>query len=149
MNPDGTLADQQLVHAQSLFMPRVAVADIDGDGVLDAALSEPSVSLLFGTQPGAPVFTPGGSFAASGEPGDVAIADLDGNGVPEILLLTTESFYLLSLDSGTLSVVQSQAVAAPYYPGSLAVGDIDGDGDLDVVLTSGAGDAEVLLNTAW
>jgi hypothetical protein len=131
--------------------PAPALADLDGDGVLEVLYSDFSGRLhafwLDGSEHGLwplSVYAPGeGFFRFASEP---AAADLDGDGAAEVVVATwTEKG---SGAAGTLLVVDGDGTVlrtvsipvgpgAPTWGGALAaptLGDIDGDADLEVVL---------------
>jgi hypothetical protein len=137
--------------------PAPAVADLDGDGVLEILYSDFSGRVhafwLDGSEHGqwpVSVHDLGAGFLRfASEP---AAADLDHDGAAEILVATwtekgSDADGTLLVIDGDGTVLQSVAIplgpGSPSWGGALAapsLGDIDGDADLEVVLqTSRAG----------
>lgn len=117
----------------------VALADIDGDGWLDLAVSnysDDTVSVLRNTGNGS--FAARINFGVGAGPHTVAVADLDGDGKPELVVA--------NYDAATVSVLRNLSTAGSLTPQSMAakvdfagggnyvtMGDLDGDGRLDIV----------------
>lgn len=120
---------------------RVAVADIDGDGVAEVLAGTFDELQVFHQQPdgtlGAPTFV----AAASGQVRDVAVADLDGDGHADLATSVYASPYVLSRKpDGSYT----QVAHFPTTMFDLSIADVDGDGRPDVVGTDGA--AAVVLH---
>ncbi len=122
---------------------RVAVADLDGDGVLDLVVSGGAPVRVAGWRRGLGgwKFGPLAPFAAGDggtPPGDVAVGDLDGDGALDVVV-------------DRRGVVLGAGGAAPRFVPLAAAGgrgrpliaDLDADGDLDLVM-----DGTLLLNDA-
>jgi hypothetical protein len=119
----------------------LAVADLDGDRILDLATSNQdgnSVSVLLGDGGARFRRAPGSPFAVGRAPYPLAVADINGDGRPD--LATPD------VGSGTVSVLLSQRgggfVRAPGSPHRVAArpyfahfGDVDADNRLDLVIT--------------
>jgi hypothetical protein len=120
----------------------VAVADLNGDGVLDLVVTnlDDTVSVLLGNGNGS--FRPQVTFAAGLHPYAVVVADLNGDGKPDIATVNVGTV----ADHGTVSVLlgngdgtfqpQQTFDVGPYYATALAVGDVNGDGIPDLVTTN-------------
>ncbi len=110
----------------------VAVADLDGDGTLDAvtASSTPGdgdVRVVLG-------LAAQDTVTAGTEPRDVEIADFDGDGVPDIAACNVDSndvAIFLGLGDGAFGPLTLFSVGSE--PQHLAVGDLDGSGTIDIV----------------
>ncbi len=113
----------------------VAVADLNGDGILDivtANYGDSTLSVLLGKGNG--TFKPDSTFCICTAPFAVAVADLNGDGIPDIV---TASYcndtvdVLLGNGNGTFQ----KALAFPVGPGpdAVAVADLNGDGIPDIV----------------
>jgi len=106
----------------------VAVADFNGDGILDLVIAGgQETSVLPGNGDGTfgtPVIS---RFASYGGP--VSVADFNGDGIPD---LAVGEFVLLGNGDGTFWFVTS-LTSASGVGGWVAVGDFNGDGKPDVV----------------
>ncbi|MDJ0849969.1 MAG: VCBS repeat-containing protein [Myxococcota bacterium] len=121
----------------------VAVADLDGDGAQDLAVSNsaaplfpPGVTVRQGNGDGS--FGPETFFPVTGPgPRWLAVVDLDGDGVPD--LVTVNSFgedvsVLLGNGDGSFEAAVSYPVGS--QPNSIAVADFDGNGAADVAVVA-------------
>src|SRR5581483_8679182 len=136
----------------------VAVADMNGDGLLDLVVAntfDDSVSVLLGTTaPGAATL----SFATQVRfsvsfPVYVAIADFNGDGVPDVVTSSDSDdnvSVLLNMTTpgGTPVLGDPNVFAVGAAPEQVAVGDINGDGRPDLVVPNRLNDnVTVLINT--
>jgi len=156
-NGDGSYAAEELYNLPTqLPCGDVALADIDGDGDLDAICSVPGNSgvdsrIALWRNNGDGTFGAHRFFNAGPGPMGIVIADFNGDGFPDVA--TADNGYVAGDDS-TISILRhnglSGAQAGFLAPVSFAVGDnclqldagdIDGDGDLDLAVgrTSYAG----------
>jgi hypothetical protein len=133
----------QTSYAVGVSPESLAVADLNGDGILDLAVADrgtyannftdSSVSILLGNGDG--TFQPAVNYQAGSEPVCLAVADFNGDGIPDLAVGnehdTTVSI-LLGNGDGTFQAARSYATG--YFPQSLAVGDFNGDGVLDLAL---------------
>jgi hypothetical protein len=134
---DGTLGTP--VSYYGGYRPRsVAIADLDGDDVLDLAVAHDDENLydvwvLLGVGDGSMVAPR--SYAVGDDPRGVAIGDLDGDGVPDLAVanLFSDSVSVL-LGTGDGGFAPAIDYSVGYRPASVAIGDLDGDGDLDLAL---------------
>jgi gliding motility-associated-like protein len=132
----------------------VALADFDGDGKQDVAVSNASlgsayVSVFRNTStPGSISFgAPQDFLGYSYSDGPIAAADIDGDGKPEILAMfnnncgTGDRLYIYeNLSSpGTIDFAAFATFGNVFTCGGhLAIGDIDGDKKTDVVVEAGS-----------
>ncbi len=115
-----------------------ALGDLDGDGDLDAALSNwdgSELSVLLGNGDGTFGAPQGWTVGSAAQ--QVDIADLNGDGKPD--LITTNLYsnvkVLLGNGDGTFQPAQTVSPGGPNAQGQ-AVGDVNNDGTLDLAVTS-------------
>lgn len=122
----------------------VAVADLNGDGLPDVAVSntaDGTVSILVGVGGGRLRPAAGSPFPAGSEPSDVEAADFDKDGDVDLAFVNHEtSRVTLLLNDGRARFGASpgspfETGARPHSHG-LASADFDGDGWLDVAVDS-------------
>lgn len=133
----------------------VAVADINGDGILDivkageVGLNGGMVSVLLGTA--AHGFTPKAEYSISLGPGSLALADVNGDGKLDVVTAanTVQAAsnpavsVLLGNGDGTYGGELKFTPASRFS--SMATADLDGDHKADIVATTEAGTVSVLL----
>jgi hypothetical protein len=121
----------------------VAVADFNGDGNLDLAVSGgDAVSILLGDGTGN--FTLHSTLAVGGGP--LAIGDFNGDGILDFAVANSTSntvSILLGDGTGKFTLVSSPATGSG--PSSVAVGDFNGDGKLDLAVANGSGNTVSIL----
>lgn len=119
----------------------VALGDLDGDGVLDAAVTDvfaDVVSVLIGRPDGS--FGPPVGYPVESRPLSIALADLDGDGALDAVIGNHESYTVsVLLGNGDGSLQTAVSYAAGGEPAELAVSDFDGDGSLDLAVANSAG----------
>jgi hypothetical protein len=132
----------------------VAVADLDGDSVLDLVTANAtdyysynvgSVSILLGNGDGS--FQAAATFAVGDLPSySVAVADLDGDSILDLVTANAGDYY--SPNVGNVSILLGNGdgsfQAATFFevsdrPRSVAVADLDGDSILDLVTANAGG----------
>lgn len=137
-NGDGTFQSARTFETGAPSAVGLAVFDLNGDGKLDAIVTNSSasngtVAVLLGDGKGnfgSPVLYDSGGPGASG----VAVADVNGDSVPDLLVVNSGNLgVLLGNRDGTFQ-------PAVIYPtggqdsGSLVVRDVNGDGYPDVIV---------------
>ena len=127
----------------------VALADLDGDGDLDAVSSNydhhtVSVSLNAGQG----TFT-APDYYSSGWGLSTAIADLDGDGRLDLATVDFQGYRLrVRFNQGGATFGPEQAYATGIRPRDVAAADVDGDGHLDLVVAhSGADNVGIYRKT--
>ncbi len=136
-----------------------AVADVDGDGDLDAVVAnDGSANQLYLNQGGLQAGTIG-TFAATDLPFTVAVGtsisvsvtfgDVDGDGNIDVVVGNTGGENEVLINDGSGSFTSSVLAGGSFASTEIALGDLDGDGDLDAIVTNGTATAQnnqVLIN---
>lgn len=156
----GTFTDAPtLALAAGSATAAVELADVDGDGHLDAAFtySTADVGLFRGHGDGTFDTPPVTQHAGTGQQlYDLAIGDLDGDGRPDAVTADFGSrrFGVWPNVAGSfgaaLGFAVGNAAEGVNYPSGVALADVDGDGRLDVLTTvaySATGGLTVRRNT--
>jgi ankyrin repeat protein len=114
----------------------VTLADVDGDGDVDAMVNYFQHDNIIYINDG------GARFTKSDEsfPGAATIGDLDGDGDPDYFAKVPGVGYRVALNDGTGAFIDYWQMEEPdvQRAGDAGLGDIDGDGDLDVVVANGS-----------
>ena len=135
----------------------VALGDVNGDGLLDLAVSHDGdyrVSVLLNTTTSGVVGFGTMSFRLTNSIYSVALGDVNGDGLPDLVTANSDSETVSVLLNTTTTGETTPTFATQqnfYYstnPSSVAVGDVNGDGLLDLaVANAGSASVSVLLNT--
>ncbi len=147
-NPTTAVSFARADYAVGSAPPAVMVADFNGDGKLDLAvtnISSNSVSILLGKGDGtfgAPV-----NFATGNNPLRGVVGDFNGDGKPDLAIpnkFSNNVSVLLGNGDGTFQPAVSYA--AGNSPVVVALGDFNGDGKLDLAVANlGSGSVSILL----
>lgn len=126
----------------------VAIADFDGDGVLDLAVmngNSASVSILRGNGDGS--FGAPASYAVQSEPIHAAAGDLNGNGHLDLVVANHGSNSIsVLLNHGDGTFAPSVQYTPRLQPIVVVLADFDRDGDLDIAVANfGDGRVSILL----
>jgi VCBS repeat protein len=128
-----------------MFLGAVAIADVDGDGILDLlGVDVNGDALVTARGRGDGTFDAPRSFQAGPQPGSVAAGDLNRDGKLDAVVANHDSFSQLQIKTvsvflGTGKGDFAQAVAVPVaavHPDSARLADLNGDGNLDVAVTT-------------
>jgi hypothetical protein len=175
-NGDGTFKETANYTSGSYGTDAVAVADLNGDGKVDIAVSSScagprssdcgagNVSVFLGNGDG--TFQSGTSLSTVGiGTGGVRVADVDGDGKPDLLVsgvcatnpvcdpstsAPSSAGVLLGNGDGTFQTAQYFGSIGYSYgiTSGLAAGDLTGDGKLDLIVTSWCADASCSTGAA-
>ena len=142
---DGSFGDPASFNAGGDTWPwGVALADVDGDDVLDIVTSNnnsANVSVLKGDGSGG--FAGAVSFPAGAFPIAVAVADVTGDGHVDIVTANAGSVDVSVLagdGAGNFAAPASISIGPDAEPRALVVGDVDGDGKADIVTANATTD---------
>ena len=138
----------------------VALADINGDGKLDVAVTSAAadtVAILVnttGSGAAVPAFAAERDFPTGADPESIAVGDFNGDGVPDLAVATfygqTISVLLDTSAAGATTASFAPKLDLPvsmiqYAPTSVAVGDLNGDGKPDLAV----GNFTYAQNSPW
>lgn len=128
----------------------LAVADLDGDGSPDIAITDLSgdVHLLRGDSAGVLAFWKSLETGAAGTR-DVVAVDIDGDGVIDLVTANQHSHTVTLIRGlGKGEFAAPTAIGVGERPRSVTVADLDGDGKLDLVVANqGDGALSLLFQT--
>lgn len=135
----------------NLLPSALSLADVNGDGALDAAVANQlssDVSLLLNDGRGGFIKNAARDYVVPREPLSVVFADLNQDGKPDLLVRSAATATLtvfINVGGGFSANLRSDSVFAAA-PLALAVGDIDGDGAPDAVVALADASFHVLWN---
>ena len=117
----------------------VAVADFNGDGIMDMAVvnnGNNSLSILLGVGDG--TFTAAASPATGALPYAIAVADFNGDGIPDLAVANAFDGTVTILQGkgdGTFTVETPLNVGTGSNPVALVAADFNNDGNVDLAVT--------------
>jgi hypothetical protein len=146
-NGNGGFGQSQTLSTGAYSFPmRVAIADVNGDGKLDALTSNTGnssslVSVLLGKGNGDFTLQPGsGATQNTSNPRSLVIADVNGDGKPDVLTAnySTNTLGVLLGDGrgGFMLQANSPSTGERSGPSDLVAADVNGDGAVDVIIAN-------------
>jgi len=125
----------------------MAVADFNGDGKLDLAVSSLSTgifTIFLGNGDG--TFTPASaSVNPNGTPISVVAGDFNGDGIPDLAVENSSEPVVILLGNGDGTFTEkSDTLHLPAYPQTMVAADFNGDGKLDLAVSC-AFEVDILL----
>jgi hypothetical protein len=147
-NGDGTFQAAQSYSSGGRYALIAAVADFNGDGKLDVAVSnddDQTVGVLLGNGDG--TFQPARTYSSgAGLPQAIAVGDFNGDGKADIVVMNYGVVgILLGNGDGTFQPVVTYSFGSGYG-NSVAVADFNGDGKTDLVVSNTNGIGVLLGN---
>jgi hypothetical protein len=125
--------------ATDLDPAQVTLADLDGDGILDAVTANTNsstVSVLLGKGDG--TFQPHVDSPTGASPEGVAVADFNGDGVPDLAIADSSGNTVsILLGKGDGSFQGHADLPTGQFPVSIAAGDFNNDGKVDLAVGNG------------
>jgi len=147
-NGNGTFQAAQSYSSGGRYALIAAVADFNGDGKLDVAVSnddDATVGVLLGNGDG--TFQPARTYSSgAGLPQAIAVGDFNGDGKADIVVANSGVVgILLGNGDGTFQPVVTYSIGSGYG-NSVAVADFNGDGKADLVVSNSNGIGVLLGN---
>jgi hypothetical protein len=145
-NGDGTFQPAVVYNSRFGHVAGLAVADVNGDGILDLVVATDTLVILLGKGDG--TFYDGNGYGYQLSPPVVApaVADVNGDGILDLLAASNGDWaisVLLGTGGGYFNLIRESFAVNEYGIGSLAVADLNGDGIPDLIAGT-AGDVATL-----
>jgi len=145
-NGDGTFTATATSPAVGLYPDSIVVADFNGDGIPDLAVTSVDqnlITVLLGNGDG--TFTAAPDLDTVTTPQCVVTGDFNGDGIPDLAVINANSALIfLGNGDGTFK----QAASSPALSGSpvkMTVGDFNNDGIADLAITNSLENGLVLI----
>ncbi len=135
----GSFSAPRLDFAAGSLPYDLSIADIDGDGKLDAAVSVSGfVAVLRGNGDG--TFAAAYQYPSGASPGPIVATDVNGDGRADVAVAgqstccAISGSFWISLASPTGALGSPATYIGAYFPTAMGSGDFDGDGATDFVV---------------
>ena len=150
-NGDGTFAPGQSIAIPALYPSWITLADFNGDGILDMAVTsqgdyadQGAVSILIGNKDGS--FKPPVAYGSGMYLRGAVIGDFNGDGKLDFVLPGYDNVnFVVFLGNGDGTFRQGAFYSLSAAPDSAAAGDFNGDGKLDLAVSLNNGTNEIWL----
>jgi len=148
-NGDGTF-QRAVSYATGSRPEGIAVADFNGDGILDMATDDygaNEISVLLGSGTG--TFAQAVNYAVGTEPVSIATADFNGDGKADLVATNfNQKNVSVLLGNGDGTFKKAVTYGAGSYPRAVAAVDVNGDSAPDLEVADDVGNSvSILLNT--
>jgi hypothetical protein len=148
---DGTFALGQSIPIPALYPSWITLADFNGDGILDMAVTsqgdyadQGAVSIIIGKTGGG--FNPPALYGSGEYLRGAVIGDFNGDGKLDFVLPRYDDMdFVVFLGNGDGTFRQSASYSLPAAPDSAAAGDFNGDGKVDFAVSLNNGTNQIWL----
>ncbi len=150
-NGDGTFSPGQSIAIPALYPSWITLADFNGDGILDMAVTsrgdyadQGAVNILIGKRDGG--FNPPVAYGSGMYLRGAIIDDFNGDGKLDFVLPGYNDMnFVVFLGNGDGTFRQGASYSLTPGPNSAAAGDFNGDGKLDLAVSLSDGKNEIWL----
>ena len=150
-NGDGTFSPGQSIAIPALYPSWITLADFNGDGILDMAVTsqgdyadQGAVNILIGKKGGG--FNPPVAYGSGMYLRGAIIGDFNGDGKLDFVLPGYDDMnFVVFLGNGDGTFRQGASYPLTAGPDSAAAGDLNGDGKLDLAVSLNNGKNEIWL----
>ena len=133
----GAFRDERKLSSEQSTTYTVALADLDGDGDLDAVVGNDRAPSLVLLNDGKGHFVRGTQVGKISNTRSVTLADLDGRHGIDVILTNRRQANLICFNDGKGGFARQSTVGAQTDSTiNVATGDVDGDGDLDIAVAN-------------
>ena len=117
-----------------------ALADLDGDGDLDAAIARDLLPILLLLNDGHGHFDDAREIGPVAQARSIAAADLDGDGDDDLVLVQRGEANRYFLNEGDGRFAEPVVLPGEYQTIQVAIADLDGDGHADLIFSNRGGE---------